>query len=202
MDWGNKKQVLEAVRKDGKLLRYASKKLRGDKEVVLEAVKSDGWALEYASEELRRDREVVLEAVRQQGDALAYASKELKGDKEIVLEAVKQNPFALQYASEELKEDKDLIAVAEQETYGEFNKGKRKEASLEAEESSQSLEELSIERLELLLQSTTNENTRKKQELEDMRRRELIAKIIEAQEEGKTLDAQIREARAKLAQEK
>ena len=49
----NKYFVLESVKKDGYVLKYASNELKADKEVVLEAVKQNGLALNYASEELQ-----------------------------------------------------------------------------------------------------------------------------------------------------
>ena len=69
---------------------------------VMEAVKKNGNALQYASAELQDDWEIVMVAVKQNGNALQYASAELKGDREIVMEAVAQDPKALQYASDEL----------------------------------------------------------------------------------------------------
>ena len=48
------------------------------KESALEAVKRYGFALKYASKELQADREVVLEAIKREGFALKYASKELR----------------------------------------------------------------------------------------------------------------------------
>ena len=100
-------------------LEYASANLKGDRDVVIEAVKQDGRALKYASAELRgnieksdldyenkmqKSKEVVLEAVKQNGRALVYASPELKADREIVLEAVKQHGEALKYASPALRD--------------------------------------------------------------------------------------------------
>jgi hypothetical protein len=69
-NWANKEFVLEAVRKNGSALEYASKELRGDKEVVLEAVKQDGLALNYAREELRNDKEVFEKAMLQNWEAI------------------------------------------------------------------------------------------------------------------------------------
>jgi histidinol phosphatase-like PHP family hydrolase len=45
-----------------------------DKDIVLEAVKKDGGALEYASEKLKDDKDIVLEAVKKDGFNLLYAS--------------------------------------------------------------------------------------------------------------------------------
>ena len=47
--------------------------LRGDRAFVLEAVRRNGLALRWASEALRGDREVVLAAVGQTGGALRWA---------------------------------------------------------------------------------------------------------------------------------
>ena len=51
---------------------------------VLEAVKEDGWLLKFASDKLRNDRDVVLEAVKQDEYTLLWASNELKNDKEFM----------------------------------------------------------------------------------------------------------------------
>jgi len=64
--------------------RYFYKKGINNKDVVMEVVKQDGYVLRYASDELRNDKEVVLEAVRQNGLALQFASDELKNDKEFM----------------------------------------------------------------------------------------------------------------------
>ena len=79
--------VLEAVRSDGLLLKFASENLKADKEVVLEAVKSDGRAFEYASENLKADKEVVLEAVKFDGRAFEYASDTLRNDPQVLIQA-------------------------------------------------------------------------------------------------------------------
>ena len=44
-------------------LQHASKELRGDRDVVLEAVRRNGFLLRLALEELRGDHDVVMEAV-------------------------------------------------------------------------------------------------------------------------------------------
>ena len=54
-----------------------------DRELVLEAVKRNGSALKYASDTLNADPEVMLEAVRNDGNALEYASEELQNDPEL-----------------------------------------------------------------------------------------------------------------------
>jgi hypothetical protein len=55
---------MEAVKQDGRALRYASEELRRDTEFILEVVKQHFYAPRYASEELKRDREALMEAVK------------------------------------------------------------------------------------------------------------------------------------------
>lgn len=69
----DKKELLEAIKKDCYALRYASYELKNDKEVVLEAVKANGYNICFASDKFINDKEVVLEAV-----------KRLKDDKEFI----------------------------------------------------------------------------------------------------------------------
>lgn len=49
-------------------------------ELVKEAVSKNGRLLEYASERLKDDKDVVLAAVSQNGNALKYASERLKDE--------------------------------------------------------------------------------------------------------------------------
>ena len=61
--------VLEAVKQEGLVLKYAKAALKEDEE---------RGALKYASAALKDDREIVLEAVKHNGKALYYASTELR----------------------------------------------------------------------------------------------------------------------------
>lgn len=65
--------AIEAVEKEGGLLRLVDRKCR-DKEVVLAAVAQAGDALQHVDPPLLFDREVVLTALRQNGHALAHVS--------------------------------------------------------------------------------------------------------------------------------
>jgi len=108
----DKATALQAVERDGRDLRFASKELRGDKEVVLQAVRASGSALGYASGILQADKDVVLEAVRKNGFALEFATGALRADKDVVLEAVRQHGLALRAASDDLQADKDMVLLA------------------------------------------------------------------------------------------
>lgn len=47
-DWSDRAFVLEAVRKDGMLLKKASDELLRDREIVFTAVKQNGYAVQYS----------------------------------------------------------------------------------------------------------------------------------------------------------
>jgi hypothetical protein len=111
-DFKQRDYVLEAVKKRGFDLEYASEELRNVREIVIEAIKEEASALKYASDELRNDREIVMKAVERKGFALQYASEELCNDREIVLKAVRRDGYALQYASEELCNDREIVLKA------------------------------------------------------------------------------------------
>lgn len=64
MNWNNKAEVLEAVKNDGRAVKYASPRLRDDKKIILIAVKQYGWAIEFASKRLQRNKDVIREAVK------------------------------------------------------------------------------------------------------------------------------------------
>ena len=74
----DKKELLEAIKKDGSALEFASDKLKDDKKIVLKAIKKDWLALKFASNKLKDDKEVVLTAVKQYGLALIFASRRLQ----------------------------------------------------------------------------------------------------------------------------
>lgn len=76
------------------------------KEEVLEAVRKDGWALKYASKKLKRDREVVMEAVQQREIAVLFVSKELR--REILMQkALKQDVVGLTVGLRQMKRIKN-----------------------------------------------------------------------------------------------
>ena len=93
VDWGNAEQVSKVLKKDGFLLRHASKQLRNDDKVVSRAVQTDGAALQHAdlSGILRGNRKVALTAVKQDGEALQFVPRDLRRDREVVTAACSQN---------------------------------------------------------------------------------------------------------------
>ncbi|MBX9597697.1 MAG: DUF4116 domain-containing protein [Burkholderiales bacterium] len=105
----NKTIVLDAVKKDGSLLQYASKTLQNDKQIILTAVKQNGLAIQYASEELRDDKEVVFAAVNNNGLALKFASDTLRSNHEIVTTAISTVPNSFIYVSKTLQDDTSFL---------------------------------------------------------------------------------------------
>eukprot|EP00931_Biecheleriopsis_adriatica_P020434 TRINITY_DN13661_c0_g1_i1.p1 TRINITY_DN13661_c0_g1~~TRINITY_DN13661_c0_g1_i1.p1 ORF type:complete len:726 (+),score=144.48 TRINITY_DN13661_c0_g1_i1:347-2524(+) len=108
----DRKLVLEAFREDRRALVYAADELRSDRNFVLEAVRENGRAFQYVADEFRSNRNFMLEAVRLDGRALAYAADELRSDRELVLEAVREDGLALEYASDDLCSDRNLVLEA------------------------------------------------------------------------------------------
>jgi hypothetical protein len=104
--------MLEAVKRNGLTLNWASRELKADKEIAFEAVKQNGKALYYASDEMKNDKEVVMEAVKQNGYFINYASTELKANKEIALEVVKNDGRAISYVSDKLKNNPEIVLEA------------------------------------------------------------------------------------------
>ena len=108
--------VLHCVKNDGKAIKHASARLRGDKEIILawKWWRSDNL-LSFASTELQDDREVVLHCVKNDGChdgyAIKHASARLRGDKEIILAAARKGYSAtvLSFASTELQDDREVV---------------------------------------------------------------------------------------------
>ena len=87
VDWSNKQEVLEQVKKQGFFLKNASDKLKDDYDVVLAAVKEDGKSLQFASDRLKNDFNIVLAAVKEDGLSIQYAP-DLSNNQDIVIEAI------------------------------------------------------------------------------------------------------------------
>lgn len=84
----SKRIVLDAVRREGLVIRFSDVKLRGDLKIVRCAVRSNPQALKYASADLRRNKSIVLQAVRKAGlfewNILRFASDVLQNDADII----------------------------------------------------------------------------------------------------------------------
>ncbi len=108
------KIVQKAVRSGYAAFEFAGERLRNDRTMVLAAVAGDWRALRWASERLRDDRTVVLATVRQgrAGTALQFASERLRNDRSVVIEAVRNCGQALDFGSNRLRNDRTTVLAA------------------------------------------------------------------------------------------
>lgn len=99
----DKSKAIFAIQSDEDFSNSSFNLFRKNKEVVLEAVKKNGMSLKFASKELQNDQEIVIEAVKQNGLSLKYLPNYYKNNIEIVLLAMQQNPTAWLFSSENIK---------------------------------------------------------------------------------------------------
>jgi hypothetical protein len=71
--------------------------LLDDEKIMLEAVKKNGMYLQYASKMLKGNQRIAMQAVSTNGMALKYVDKELLRNKEIIAMALKNNPKIMYY---------------------------------------------------------------------------------------------------------
>jgi len=140
IDWSNKVQVLEQVKKEGTFLRKATTELKQDKDVIkaavlnnrdafrkidtdyksvlakdkpffLDVLKENGLLLEYASDELKSDIEIVSTAITNNGLSIKYVDTFINNPS-IIFMAISQNGMALEFASEELQNNFFIVLNA------------------------------------------------------------------------------------------
>ncbi|MBA3723011.1 MAG: DUF4116 domain-containing protein [Parachlamydiaceae bacterium] len=87
----NRKVILEAVKFDGLLLKFASNLLKNDVEIVMNAVKNKGLALDYVTEDIAGYKAIAIEALRQDSDAVKFIPKYLQDDE--ILKEQEQSKF-------------------------------------------------------------------------------------------------------------
>lgn len=105
--------VLVAVKKQGRLVRYASPRLRASSlQVARAAVLSDPFALQYLELSLRSNSEIVLLAALTNPFTVVFASDDLKANKSLMLSVVSRSGWVLQSLSPELKKDKEIVIAA------------------------------------------------------------------------------------------
>ena len=111
-DWNTEDFVLDQVKKNGKALYYASRRLKNTKHIVLAAIQQTEGAIPYVSYHLLDDKEVIQFIVQNYVKWFNLASIRLKSDKDLVLRAVRQKGYTLLHASAELKDDRDVVRTA------------------------------------------------------------------------------------------
>jgi hypothetical protein len=104
------KLLKNLVKKNGRIIQYASEKLKANKELALLAVKENGFAIIELDEKLQADEDVMLSAVQQNGNSLQYLPEEQISNLYILWEAVDQNKGAYRHAAPMYK--KDLIGYS------------------------------------------------------------------------------------------
>jgi hypothetical protein len=87
----NKDLILKGVGIHANVLSIVPEIYQDDRDVVKIAMKGNGFMLEYASKRLRNDKEVALIAMRITGFALHYASNMLRDDEDVVRAAMRSN---------------------------------------------------------------------------------------------------------------
>lgn len=97
--------MLEAVRKNGRLLEYASDELKNDEEVVHASLNNCALSCRFASPEIKNTKQVVLMVVKRYPGLIQYASNELRHDHEVCLEATRHSIWAFQHIPDELRPD-------------------------------------------------------------------------------------------------
>mmetsp|Transcript_87442 Transcript_87442/g.183003 ORF Transcript_87442/g.183003 Transcript_87442/m.183003 type:complete len:395 (+) Transcript_87442:150-1334(+) len=130
---GKRPVVTEAVRRNGRELRYASVALRADKEIVMMAVQQCPAAVQYASHDLRDDHDVALAVVGPKehwgeddeqgggegdgggrGSAFALLGPRQRNDRDIAERALSKDSSMVQYLGKDLQLDKGLAEIAVQ----------------------------------------------------------------------------------------
>ena len=106
--------MLEVVKKDGYMLRFASEELRNNEDIVVEAVKASKGAIKYVSNKIKDNEEIMIKLMQEDrlGLVIREASDRLKDNKEFVSKAINDSYWALEYASERLRDDSETVALA------------------------------------------------------------------------------------------
>mmetsp|Transcript_89374 Transcript_89374/g.157726 ORF Transcript_89374/g.157726 Transcript_89374/m.157726 type:complete len:276 (-) Transcript_89374:48-875(-) len=95
--------TLCAVKRDGRVLEFASKEMQADRRIVLTAVSENGRCFQFASESLKSDREVAMAALRSSGLALQHAPRQFRQERSMVYLALRQNLAAVEFVEETLQ---------------------------------------------------------------------------------------------------
>ena len=104
--------VSKILKKNGRYLKFASERLRGDKKIVLEAVAQSVDSLEFASDKLKGDKEFAEKALEKETRGLCYLSEELRSDRKFVETYISRRSQAVHCLSAKLLDDKAVMEVA------------------------------------------------------------------------------------------
>ncbi len=122
----DRKILLVALRRDGRLFSEAPDELKSNRELVIELIKKDGDLLQYASENLKNDpelisiaeRSIVIKTINKTAadrviDYFLSLDNRFKNDREIALKLVSKNGKALEVLSRDLQVDAQIALAAE-----------------------------------------------------------------------------------------
>ena len=134
----NRTIVINAVRRNGKSIKFATARLQRDPEIVIEAIKNGysealGYlpngledypdivleAIQYEStlyrnlpDDYKSDRDVILRVINNNCNVFPLLNKNFLNDREIVFIAVSNNGNLLRYASKNLRNDHEIVLTA------------------------------------------------------------------------------------------
>ena len=157
--------IYDLAKRNGDILKYATKRLKKDKVIVLAAVSTSHRAIGFADIELKNDPEVVLRAIEHSHRSFYYAGKAMQSNRDIVLKVVAVSGCLLRHASLELRDDYEVVHKAARQCGEALRyasdrlKSSRSLALIAAESWGYILEEVSMNLLkdrELVLKAVSN----------------------------------------------
>jgi hypothetical protein len=110
--WDDFAIVLNRVKGNGTLLRFASNRLKAHPEIVLAAVKQNGMALQYAPDSICDNEEIARIAMINTSRAYSHIGSRLKNNREIAKTAVESNWMNITAVPELLRNDFDFMIFA------------------------------------------------------------------------------------------
>lgn len=103
---------LEAVKRNGLVLRYLSDTDKSNETIALTAIENNPEAMQYVSRRLRDDDEFALKALTLNGCVFKYLNDLQRNNRELVLAAIESHPISITFASEELRSNADFLIEA------------------------------------------------------------------------------------------
>ncbi len=111
----NYEDLLILVRNNPLILLYTKENYFGDKKMMMEAVKGNMSILRFANKELLKDKDILNAAIESEfinHSVLKLFDNSVFTDKNIALKIVKKAPDIYEKLSDELKQDKEIIEYA------------------------------------------------------------------------------------------
>lgn len=111
----NYEDLLILVRNNPLILLYTKENYFGDKKMMMEAVKSNMGILRFANKELLKDKDILNAAIESEfinHSVLKLFDNTVFTDKNIALKIIKKAPDMYEKLSDELKQDKEIIQYA------------------------------------------------------------------------------------------